>query len=251
MSEEWIRVRASLPGHHKLARLMTLLHVDNERALGLMAKFWLFVLANCWETANVEDYGALAVARASGWEGEPMEFITALRNCGAPREGAARGAGFLDGWVAHDFHDNVGLLVYNRLYARDHRKAPRAKQAAPATNPSAEAAIKVVEGWEKFAKHNGLLSAKRGGSIEVPGDLDAETFARVLDCAKDQPFLLGAGPDGWKMTFDWIKERIHYDAVLARKYVAYNAPTRAEAAGEVVEQSRKRTQEIMARRGAA
>lgn len=127
MSLPWIRVYNDLPDHPKSDHLAALL--DDRRAWTYVVQLWLWA-------SRVKPDGSLAglhpsvIAKRAGWEGEPIGFVTAMRE-----------AGFLDGDNIHAWDEYQGAhakkLEKDRARIRQLRdKTKNVAATVPATLPT-------------------------------------------------------------------------------------------------------------------
>ncbi len=146
----WIQSHDTIWEHHKLARFCVLTGVCKAQAVGHLHGLWHFVLRNAWKDANLEPWGDAEIERAMFWEGEKGVAISALRK-----------AGFLDGFVVHDWLEISAGLVGERLYNERRRKnavkTARKRRENPArerVEKSREEKNNVYTGTEGMVKSN-------------------------------------------------------------------------------------------------
>ena len=253
MAEGWIKVDEELPDHNKTRRLMKLLDIDNDKAVGLVVKLWLFTFRVAIATGDLEPWGDDGIAEGVRWKGDPHKLVEALRTCGKALEDGSRGPGFLEGYIVHDFSSRMRSVVYDRERQKNRREGKPAAAARPAPAApqvlSAAAADDIRRMWSDFALQHGLEAAAPE-STRIPATLTPEVFQQILTAAADQRYLFGDGRDGWKMTLGWLLKTENRVKVLGRQYVTSPGKPAAEAAaGErVVKDYRKRTDEILAGR---
>ena len=125
MSLSWIKLHANLPEHPKS---------DLLEAELLAPRAWTYVVQLWLWASKVRPNGDLSglppaiVARRSGWEGDAVAFIDALRK-----------VGFLDGDVLHGWEDEQGAHLRKAERDRDRAKTARAaKRTARNGAPEAE-----------------------------------------------------------------------------------------------------------------
>jgi len=140
----WLAVQDDLPDQAKLRTLAKLLGLRSKvEAVGYVVFLWIFTLKNAWRDGNLEPWGDDGIEDACSWRGEPGVLVQALRECGKEKNGA-KGGGFLDGFVVHDWMERQRLLIRSRLWHESHRKKapagsagkpPAKRQAAAPTRP--------------------------------------------------------------------------------------------------------------------
>lgn len=107
----WIKSHDEIWEHHKTIKLCRLVSINKAQAVGHLHGLWHFVLRNAWRNANLEPWGDIEIERACFWEGEKGALVKGLRE-----------AGFLDGFVVHDWIKTASSLVVERLYNERRRK---------------------------------------------------------------------------------------------------------------------------------
>ncbi|MBI4063485.1 MAG: hypothetical protein HY401_04200 [Elusimicrobia bacterium] len=125
----WIESHVEIGEHPKIFKLMELLSIDAQKAVGAIHLLWHFTMKYAWRDGNLDRFGEMAVARGAKWEGDPKEFIKALQS-----------AGFLEGLQVHDWMDCAGRLVTDRLYNEKRRKT--AQGSAKSRSITAQNAVK-------------------------------------------------------------------------------------------------------------
>jgi hypothetical protein len=119
----WIESHQSLGRHPKTKRLARQLGIGKPQAIGHLHYLWWWALDYA-QNGDLSGYSDEDIAEAAEWEGDPHEFVTALRECGINA-----GAGFLDAEEAtlHDWMDYAGKLIERRksdaARKRNERKA--------------------------------------------------------------------------------------------------------------------------------
>ena len=107
----WIESHVEIGEHPKIFKLMELLNIDAQKAVGAVHLLWHFAMKYAWRDGDLEKFGEAAIAKGSKWDGDPKKFIEALQE-----------SGFLDGLSVHDWMDCAGRLVSDRLYNEKRRK---------------------------------------------------------------------------------------------------------------------------------
>lgn len=118
----WIKVDQTLKDHRKLQFAADILGIPSAYLMGLIINFWLWALDNA-PTGNLVGISAHMIARASQWDGNPDDLLSALTQ-----------AGFLDRDDAgnleiHDWYAWVGRLVEQRQ--REKERSARRRNADP------------------------------------------------------------------------------------------------------------------------
>lgn len=253
MAQGWIKVDEELPDHNKTRRLMKLLDIDNDKAVGLVVKLWLFTFRVAIATGDLEPWGDDGIAEGIRWKGDPHKLVEALRNCGKTIGDGSRGSGFLEGYIVHDFSPRMRSVVYDRQRQQARREGKPASTARPAPPAAAvldpAGAEEIRKLWHEFAQTHGLATDVHDNT-RIPAMLTPEVFRQILTAAADQRYLFGDGKDGWKMTLGWLLKTENRAKVLGRQYVTNPGKPEAEAASgeKVVKEYRKRTDEILAGR---
>lgn len=132
----WIKVYGDLPTHRKSVTLAALL--NEPRAWTHVVELWLWVSRHAPEG----DLGTMpdaAVAAVSGWRGDPVAFV-----------GALRAAGFLDGRRVRNWYEHNG--------------AHQRKQAADKVRSQRLTAEKMVK--ENSLTSDSLVTHQNPGSVE-------------------------------------------------------------------------------------
>jgi hypothetical protein len=97
--------------HPKTRRLAKLLEVEVPTAIGLIHSLWSLAVATVAEAGDLEKSSikgdAEELAHQVGWSGEPDKLVDAFRQ-----------AGWLDGWVIHDWSDTQDAVVTTREAGR-------------------------------------------------------------------------------------------------------------------------------------
>lgn len=106
----WIESQVDLGDHPKIYTLSTVLGVRKAEAVGLVHLLWHFTMKFAWRDGNLKRFDVIAVAKSSGWEGDPKIFIKGLQK-----------SGLLDNMQVHDWKDFAGRLIYDRLYNENRR----------------------------------------------------------------------------------------------------------------------------------
>lgn len=212
-------MKDSLPHHRKTWECSRLLGVSRTQTVGHLIELWLFVQRHAWKDGSLAPWGEAGIARAAGWEGDPVKFCEALRT-----------AGFLDGTTIHDWDDDAGAK---------RAKRGRGSQAAAAEgDPTDYEAIR--EAWNAFAASRGLnrvYTMTRRRRDAVRGWTVAD-LRKILAAAEGQPFLFGAGASGWRMDFDWLAFHEEGRArVLEGYYARSDQPAAAGEQGEPYEEA--------------
>ena len=145
MAEGWIKVDEELPDHNKTRRLMKLLDIDNDKAVGLVVKLWLFTFRVAIATGDLEPWGDDGIAEGVRWKGDPHKLVEALRTCGKALEDGSRGPGFLEGYIVHDFSSRMRSVVYDRERQKNRREGKPAAAARPAQEAQPGCGIRVFD----------------------------------------------------------------------------------------------------------
>lgn len=116
----WIKVYGDLPTHRKSVTLAALL--NEPRAWTHMVELWLWASRHA-PTGDLAGMPDAAIARVSGWNGNPTAFVDAVRQ-----------SGFLDGACLHGWHEHNG--AHQRKQAADKaRNERRASESVVKENP--------------------------------------------------------------------------------------------------------------------
>jgi hypothetical protein len=102
----WIESHQSLRNHPKLTRLCNELKICRAQGIGHLHIFWWWCIDYA-STGSLSKYTALQIADGADWDGDPEQFVEAMK-----------AAGFLDelhgGLSVHDWLDFCGELVKQR-----------------------------------------------------------------------------------------------------------------------------------------
>jgi hypothetical protein len=100
----YLTLHATVWGHPKLDILADELEVAQPYALGLVTNLWLTALRLCPETGDLGQspikQDARRLARQLQHEGDPLRLVESLRK-----------AGWLDGWVIHEWKEHQAQLL--------------------------------------------------------------------------------------------------------------------------------------------
>lgn len=118
----WIRVDQDLPDHRKSIELGIIL--NDDRAWTYVVQLWLWA-ARLEGDGDLSGVKPIVIARRAGWQGDPDEFINALRQ-----------VKFLDGFVLHDWTE---YQAQRAEQARD-RERKRLKRLKPSDGLPADTA---------------------------------------------------------------------------------------------------------------
>lgn len=211
----WIPIDDDLPNHHKTARLRRLTGVKTKReAISFLVSLWLYTLKVAWRDADLSAYGVEGIEEELEWSGEPGKLVHALQNCGKPGPDGTLEPGFLERGtlVVHGWVERNSKLIRDRIYREDKRRAEGAGQ-------DSALGTEVMDRWNKFADSHGLPKVARAGALPAGVDLDA--FEKALEMATTQPYLLGKGPEGWRMSLGWLLQSDHFQKVQAGAYITW------------------------------
>lgn len=119
----WIEVHQSLPSHRKIKRLKRTLKIKTAQAVGHVVMLWLWALDNAPE-GRLDGLDPEDLAEAAEWQGDPVKFVDALRECGFVDEG--------ESLLIHDWQEYGGRLQDQRkdraAQNRERQKRYRDKQ---------------------------------------------------------------------------------------------------------------------------
>lgn len=119
----WIEVHQSLPSHRKIKRLKRTLKIKTAQAVGHVVMLWLWALDNAPE-GRLDGLDPEDLAEAAEWQGDPVKFVDALRECGFVDEG--------ESLLIHDWQEYGGRLQGQRkdraAQNRERQKRYRDKQ---------------------------------------------------------------------------------------------------------------------------
>lgn len=194
----WIESHDTIWEHHKTIRLCRLLGIGRAQAVGHLHGLWHFVLRNAWRDADLTAWGDPEIERAAWWDGEKGVLVGALRE-----------AGFLDGFVVHDWLERAGRLVYDRARKEVHRKSAvkrrngggKSKATLPyrtlpnqtlpdPTTDTAEPGLDFEAFWTAYPNKVKKKDALRSWLKINP---DAETVAKILAAVST-----ARSSDGWR-----------------------------------------------------
>lgn len=118
----WIESHQELGAHPKVRKMAIRLDVHRMQVVGHLHALW-------WWALDYADDGDLAhftdedVALGAEWDGDPAEFVAALRDCGPGGR-----SGFVDpDGSLHDWHEYAGKLVERRRADAERKAAGRRK----------------------------------------------------------------------------------------------------------------------------
>ena len=78
----WIESHVELGGHKKMYQLCKELNIEPPTAIGHLHYLWWWAIQNRVEDGDLSSLPLMDIARVSKWDGNPKEFITALKKCG-------------------------------------------------------------------------------------------------------------------------------------------------------------------------
>lgn len=138
----WIESHQELGAHPKTRKMASILGIHRMQVVGHVHALW-------WWALDYADDGDLAhftdddIAIGADWDGDPSEFVAALKECGPGER-----AGFLtaDG-LLNDWHEYAGKLV-------DRRKKDRERKAQSRTSP--ETVPRTSDGQDRDGRVDGV-----------------------------------------------------------------------------------------------
>ncbi len=227
----WIQSHDTIWEHHKLSRFCVLTGVCKAQAVGHLHGLWHFVLRNAWRDANLEPWGDAEIERAMFWEGEKGRGVEALRK-----------AGFLDGFVVHDWVKTASGLVSERLYNEKRRKngvkTAQKRRETPAYKRERESRVDKKE--NNYSQEEIDIAEKLKAYIlqnnpgaRVPSDLsawqlDARRMMRIDARSKDDILKVmdfSQKDDFWKSNILSIgKLREHFDKLYLKVSISPQSP---------------------------
>lgn len=113
----WIEAHSELGQHPKLRRLARCLSLNKPEAVGHLVYFWWWAMSYAPD-GDLSRYDDGDIADGAMWEGDPTEFVKALRACG-----------FLDDTRVHDWAD-----YGEKLHRRRQQNAARMREARERAN---------------------------------------------------------------------------------------------------------------------
>lgn len=125
----YVEAHAGLKDHLKTKKVARLLGIPKTQVIGHLLYLWWW----CQEYAqdgDLSDFDEYDIAEAAEWEGDPGEFVAALKNCGS-----RSGAGFLaidadTGAVfVNDWHQYGGKLFLKRTQSAERMRRYRERNA--------------------------------------------------------------------------------------------------------------------------
>lgn len=239
----WIKIEEDLPDHFKLANMRRILKSKSIiEPLGYFVMLMLYTLKVAWRDGNLQAYGDDLIEEKCLWVGEQGQLMKAFRECGKKLEDGSLGPGFMDGYVVHDWVQRSNKLIRDRIY-REERNGGDGKVDAPTSD-----SLEIFEAWNAFAKENGLAAAAR--APRIPDGMNPGRFAVLLAESKKYPFLLGSGPQRWRMDIHWLLRPENADKVMSGSYAERKAQdSHIPGAAEGDHNNyRKQTKEILERR---
>lgn len=108
----WIESHEEIGDHSKTVQLYVQLNCNVPTAVGYVHLLWHYTLRVAWETGDLSAFPPSTIARACHFEGDPDAFISALQK-----------AGFLDGFIVHEWQEYAYHIIYQRKYNKQKRKS--------------------------------------------------------------------------------------------------------------------------------
>lgn len=109
----WIQSHTNVERHRKTLEMAADLNLSPVHLSGHLHAFWHAVLEQ-QEDGNLERWQPRTIAQVAGWDGNPEEFVGALRK-----------HGWLDGNLVHDWLDYAGRYLQNKYHSSDPEKLQR------------------------------------------------------------------------------------------------------------------------------
>ena len=255
----WIESHLEIQNHPKLLDLMNRLSWKKREAIGLLHLLWWWCLAYCpdgnltrhpkehltlaLELGPIEGTKVINALIQSGWLDEKPYFRVhdwwnyvgqylriKFKNDPAKwkrvqklyRSGAGRCKGYISGGKTSLNHDLPTLTNM--------------------TNQQNSFPEEILKEWNEFAQTHGLaivleLSDQRKKQIERRVREKHFDFPKILEAIAKSPWLLGEGPDKWKVGLDWIiSSTTHYLKIREGQYTKDQAKKRTRSAITVAEE---------------
>lgn len=119
----WIESHASLYEHPKTRKAAKALGVSVPTVMGHLHCLWHWALTHA-EDGDFSGLDHVEIAYAAKWDGDPIELVNALSDCGK-----RPGSGFLDrdgkDLSLHDWDDYAGKLMAQRVASRERARTSR------------------------------------------------------------------------------------------------------------------------------
>lgn len=103
----WIKIKISLPRHHKVYQLQKLLNLNSrQEAVGFLIDVFIATYTNCLRDGNWSKWGVAGFEETIGWLGTPGDAVRALTTCGFVDP---------DSLQLHDWVKNQRQAIYSKL----------------------------------------------------------------------------------------------------------------------------------------
>lgn len=117
----WIKLHGEIWESWKIPALCSALNIGEAQAVGHVVSLWCFTERNAWRDGDLEKWGELGISRAARWSGAPGLLIKALSE-----------AGFLDGFIVHEWTEHQSQLIYDReRWQKPTTREPLEKRVRP------------------------------------------------------------------------------------------------------------------------
>jgi hypothetical protein len=173
----WIPSYQALGRHPKTLRLARVLDVSVPTAIGHLQLVWWWAVDYA-ENGDLSRYDDADVAEAAMWEGEPGQFVAALKECKFLEE---------HGWI-HDWDDYAGKLIAKRKAnaqrMRDARAANVQNDVRARVRPEKRRVEKKREEHKErtsTASPNGSATRKRDEFFEAVVEICQYDLAHITE----------------------------------------------------------------------
>ncbi|HOX22260.1 MAG TPA: hypothetical protein PLL10_02255 [Elusimicrobiales bacterium] len=183
----WLKSHSSMATHPKVFMLSQRLGIPTVSAIGHLHLLWYAALEK-QEDGDLSCWPDEVIAHNAYWNGNPADFVVALRECG-----------WLDGRLIHDWLDYAGRFLEGRYAGNSGRLAEiwathgKQRGEKPAAKLSSALASNLQANRQETSKHTCKPACELPLNVRVKSKELRDTTKTTISSAAAAPDALSAG----------------------------------------------------------